>query len=198
MSDQELDALMQRHSRPVGDLTAALRDKIKRYCSLEAERQNLEERLDQIKKAQADMASRQLPDLFAELGVTRMDLEAQGNMPAYEAILKDYYRASIPASWSAEQKDAAFAVLEKKGLSGLVKNTVTARLHRDSAAEARKIVQLLANRGISADLTREVHWQTLTAALREMWESGRRFTISELDAIGAVVGKVVSVKVKES
>ena len=53
----------------------------------------------------------------------------------------------------------------------------------------------LTDRGYSPNVHLEVPWNTLTATVRELMKSSRRRpTATELDAIGAYVGKIVKLK----
>src|SRR5262249_55713937 len=85
-----------------------------------------EEQLSHMKEQRSNLEREVLQDQCAEAEITELTIEANENLPAYEAKLVDYYRANIAASWSAERRQAALETLEKLGLAGLLKATVTA------------------------------------------------------------------------
>lgn len=171
-----------------------LRELVRRRGDLKREIDSLEERATELRKKASNMDFVQLPDLFTQLGVRRLDIEAEGNAPAFTATLNPYYKAVIQAGWDDERREEAFALLEDIGLGSLVKWTVTATLGSDAEEKARYVSSLLSADHIPHAVARDISWTTLTAAIREMHESGHQFGDRELRILGATIGKIVKLK----
>jgi len=192
----ELEAAMQRRAIPRDASLEKVRDLIKEKRDADAKVADLEEQLKLARQRIYAIERVELPDLFATIGITNLSIPAAGNLPAYEAKLEPYYKAGIAASWSSERKEAAFAALERLGLSGIIKNLVSVQFNRGERDKAERMVNDLADQGISADLAQSVHWRTLTAAIKELCETNRTPRLADLDCLGADVGRMVNLKEK--
>lgn len=190
----ELAALAAEEVAPQ-DRLVLLRTKVARVRDLRAAVADMEERTKAANKELDDLRFRELPDLFQEVGVARLGLDPDGNLPAYDAELKDHFKANIVADWPPEQREAGFAVLEAHGAEDLIKNTIVVELGRGENVTAEDICRFLGERGIPFTQGRAVSWNTLTSWLKEQVKKyNRTFSAAELDAIGGRVGKVVEAK----
>jgi hypothetical protein len=190
----DLDALMNEDSPTTPDALAAIRAAAIKRRDLGRLREELEHRLTEVNKAAEALERTTLPDLFAAAGVARVDVAAVGNDAAFSAVLQPYYKANIQAAWPAEARDAAFARLDEIGLGDLTKSVVAVTFGRDEGAALRDLVALLDREGVRYAVARTVPWSTLTAAVRDIYESGGRLGDDVLAAIGAVVGRIVKLK----
>jgi hypothetical protein len=190
----DLDALMSADSPTTPDALSAIRAAAIRRRDLGRLRSDLEARLIEVNKAAEALERTTLPDLFAAAGVARVDVAATGNDAAFSAVLQPYYKANIQASWPAEARDAAFAKLDALGLGDLTKSVVTITFGRDEAASLHELIGLLDSECVRYTVARTVPWTTLTAAVRETYESGGNLDDATLAAIGAVVGRIVKLK----
>lgn len=189
-----LAALAAEEAAPV-DRLALVRIKVARVRDLRVELLDLDARQKAANKELDDLRFRELPDLFQEVGVARLGLDPEGNLPAYDAEMKDYFKANIVADWPPEQREAGFAVLEAHSAGDLVKTTITVELGRGEVDLAAGVCRTLDEMGVSYKRAQRVDWNTLTAWLREQVTKYRRqFSAAELDAIGGRVGKVVEAK----
>ena len=194
MSD--IDNLVRQHAVTADDKIELLQDLILSRRQMDLEKSDLEERLKQLNEKIQNMDFERLPEAFAMAGVDHIGVAAQGNFPACEAKLKDYYRANIAAGWEPERRDVAFKRLDDLGLGALVKYAVTCQFDRGERVKAEKLMKTLEDKGIGAKMLKEVHWKSLTGAIREMCETNRKPSDGALDEIGAYVGKIVDIKVK--
>jgi hypothetical protein len=190
----DLDALMSDDSPTTPDALSAIRAAAIKRRDLGRLRVDLEARLIEVNKAAEALERTTLPDLFAAAGVARVDVDAVGNDAAFSAVLQPYYKANIQAAWPPEARDAAFAVLDDLGLGDLTKSVVAVTFGRDEAAALRDLVALLDREGVRYTVARTVPWSTLTAAVRDIYDSGGRLGDDVLAAIGAVVGRIVKLK----
>jgi hypothetical protein len=208
-SDLDHIPLNQRPSADLAALAAAegmpeerlvrLRAKVARVRDLRVEVAEMAERTREANKELQDLEFRELPDLFQELRLSRLGLDPAGNLPAYDAELKDYFKANIVADWPPEQREAGFAVLVSHGAADLIKNTIVVELGRGDNDTAGLITKFLQAYSIPYNLVPAVAWNTLTAWLKDqVKKKGVTFTTAELDAIGGRVGKVVEAKPRKT
>ena len=166
---------------------AAQRDDQQVLADLEARRKETQARID---KRRFDT----LPALLMAAGTDQVGLPAAGNLPAYDARLKPYYRANIAAEWPDERRQAAYDLLEAKGGGDIVKCVVSVEFNREELETARALAQQLSAAGLFPTLKRAVQWNTLTAWFREQVEAHHGFTGAEMEALGATHGHQVELK----
>lgn len=167
-------------------LVSTLRDLDQQIADLDERRALLAAKVDEIRK-------KTLVDLMATLGLRKIAIEPSGNSPGYEATLRAFYKASIPADWPQDRQDAAFNWLEQAGDGDLIKHTFTVALSRDDYKIAAKVRKALEKMAVQYDERRAVHHGTLTAWLKEQVGDKKRTGIP-LDVLGAIVGQQVDVK----
>lgn len=173
------------------DRLEALRVVIREVRDLEADNISLAERIEENRKRIGLLTSKQLVDLFGQAQVLRMDLEAEGNHPAYKAERVAYYKASISAEWPPEKQSAAFTELEKFGAADLIRTQIIIELPRGQLFKARKLEERLTKAGYSYSRRLAVPWNTLTAWWRERHEKFPNEPKPRAEVIGAVAGELV-------
>lgn len=166
---------------------AAQRDDQKELVDLEARRKETQARID---KRRFDT----LPALLMAAGTDQVGLPATGNLPAYDAKLKPYYRANIAAEWPGEKREAAFDLLEHKGGGDIIKCVVSVEFNREEIEQAHTLMEQLENHNYRPVLRRAVQWNTLTAWFKEQVEARVAFTGDEIEALGAARGHQVELK----
>ena len=177
------------------DRLDAVRVAVERVRELRLEAAALTQRLAEVNAEVGRLTRRELVDMFLAAPVTRLDVPASGNKPAFEARLRPFYKAVISAEWEEPRRAAALAVLEEHHASDLVKTTFTVAMGRGEREEAKRLRDLLAKLRVPFQEKLDVPWNSLTAWLRERYErSGKTLTPGELEKIGAVVGQVVEVE----
>jgi hypothetical protein len=182
-----------RHKVSNEDKLQALRAVLRRRRDLGRALGDLENRIAELKTQRHDMDTRLLPGLFMDAGVDHLGIPAKGNEPAMDAVMSDFYRASIPMDWPADRKDAAFAKLSALGLDGVIKRVVETAFSPGDK-KWKKLIALLEKAGFSFSVRDNVHWKTLTAAIQELCEEGKRPSAGDLDTLNAFVGKIVVIK----
>ena len=174
------------------DKLEAVRDQLRKSRDTELEIADLTEKLEALNKVQNLRIHEELPALFQEIGIDKLGIGAEGNLPAYDASLSPYYKASISAEWPQERQDAAFDWLEKEGHGDLIKNMFVVQLGRGDEKKAKKLRGLLEKAGYEFENKRAVPWNTLTAFVKEQVEVKQK--TPNLELIGATVGKIVKLK----
>lgn len=189
-----LRAIEQTPELHNADKLDQLRSSASHLADLQAEKSYLEERLADVGRQITEMRTRTLPDLLTDAGLTRIDIAAHGNMPAQEAVRKDYYSAGIAAKWPEERKAISYKYLEETGAGDLIKTTITLDIDRLKRAEARALEEQLVAQGWRPVVRLSVNPQTLTAWLKEQVQAG---VMPDLEKIGGSVGSIVDLKAKK-
>jgi len=177
------------------DQLTTLRARVARVRELRLEISDLEQRLKIANTEITQLTRAELPDAFGEAGINHLGLEASGNLPAYEAKLKPFYKAVISAEWEPDRQASAFELLEERGAADLVKTTLTAELGRGERELAKAVRAAMVAAGVVPQEKLAVSWNTLTAWLKEAIEKRKEeFSAGELEKLGAQVGRVVEVR----
>lgn len=183
-----------RRAEPETDRLERARSLIRQARDMEIERDGLEERLKEANNALNQLHHKTLPDLFTEVGIDHLGIPAEGNLPAYEAALLPYYKASIAAEWPPEKQAAAFQVLIDKGHGDVIKHRFIVDFPRGDREAAQAFEALLRQNQVSFSQSLAVPWNTLTALVKTETEAERPFGTGELEKIGATVGQIVKPK----
>lgn len=187
----EVAAAMRR--QPVSETTLeSLREEVRKHRDLLLQVQDAEARLKDLKSQLYELESKRLPDLFLQAGVDSVGLPAEGNLPAYDAALKPYYHANIPA----ENRAAAFKWLNDNGFGDIVKTIFKIEFGLGESAPTQKLENQLDALGVAYSKDMNVPWPTLTAWLKERLHK-RDTDLPPLDLFGATVGNVVKLKKRE-
>lgn len=197
---EQTKTLLQRMQEDAEGAADATLDEVRAVLrvarDLEMEVSSLEEKLEEKQKELRALREQRLVELFTKAGVRLMELEPEGNLPAYKATLKPFYKANIAADWPDDKRAAAFNWLIKNEHGDLIKWTFVVELPRDSQEEAERLRHELESLGLDYTEKMAVPHSTLTAWLKEQVE--KKLPLPELELIGAQRGQVVDVKpVKE-
>jgi hypothetical protein len=163
-----------------------VRRKIIELRDLEIETASLEERQKEQSAKILAIKHKELVDLFDEAKITKLGVEASGNLPAYEIEIKPYYHANIPE----DTKDKAFAWLQKNGHGDLIKATYTVAFGMGEEKRRKKFEELLVKGKYEFEYKFGVPWNTLTAFVKEQIEHYRKEP--PLKLFGATVGRVAN------
>ncbi len=168
--------------------TDALRAELVKLRDHENEIVELETRLSEAKAAVRVIKEKTLVDMLDEAGLNGLSLEAEGNLPAFEVKLDDYYHANIPIA----NRDEAFDYLRKTGNADLVKTTFTVAFGLKESAAAERFQRSLEKANIQYSATHGVPWNTLTAWFKSEHKK-KPLTVKAMGLLGATVGRVVNV-----
>ena len=183
--------------RPTKDKLDQVRDAVRHFRDLDLEIHMLEERIKERKVSRYNMMMGTLPEIFMKSGIDSLSLQAEGNLPAYEASLNDYYHANVSTDWDDQQQEEAFDLLNKRKSADIIKHTIEIRFGLKETSLFKKFLALIRpNKEISSRVVvhKSVPWNTLTAMIRETYEKGGEFSDGELRILGATVGKIVKLK----
>lgn len=144
---------------------------------LETQIEEAEIRLKDLKKMQRRQSQEIMPNMMAELEIESFTLDN-----GYKVSIKDTYFASIPEA----NLYACFEWLRGNGLDGIIKTVVAANFGKGEDQEAQKVLDMLTEAGIVADVKSTIHPQTLKSFVKERITKGLEF---DLDLFGATVMK---------
>jgi hypothetical protein len=179
-------------AQPVDEATLeVIRNKVREARSLEVEIETLNERTSEKNKELSTIRHETLPEMFAAVGIDTLGVPAEGNYPAYDCKLANFYRANIPTSWSPEKRKEAFDYIEKSGDGDLIKTEYVVLLPRGERKNAKALEAFLKKSKLEYTVDMSIPWATLTAYVKERIE--KHGDVLPLDKLGAQVGMVVKV-----
>lgn len=141
----------------------------------------------ELQKRRNEILGKVLPDLMDEKKIEAVRVDGR----TFEVA--PYFKASIPS----DNPDPGHDWLEAHGHGDIIKNTIVVTLPRDSEEMAKKIETYVRQNFQEAivERKRQVPWASLTAWLKELWNSGDpNKVLPPLDIMGATIGRVVKVK----
>lgn len=169
-----------------GPLLEQIRDYLRELRQLLLEKESLEERVDTVKHRIKEICEDKLITLYSAAHITNLDLEAEGNLQAYNAQRKPFYAASIPK----DKELQAFAWLQNNGHADIVKTTITVALGMKERVTAIKVENYLDKNGIDYSSKLAVHASTLKAFVKNEIKAGH---VIPRDLLGVYVGETVEV-----
>lgn len=183
-------AQMKQRKPPAEDALEKVRDVVRRYRDRQGEVADLTERLRRAEEELSTLRLQTLPDMMDALGIDQIGLPAEGNLPAFDAKVRNYYRAHIPvdAPWAPD----AYQWLDKNGHGDLIKTQIVVDIPRGDRELAKKIEEALNKRGVPYTSRLSVHHGTQTAWLKEQVEKYGR--TPPLQTIGGTVGRIAEPK----
>lgn len=134
-------------------------------------------KLKNLKEYHRKQSQEIVPNMMAELEINSFELDN-----GYKVSIKDSYFASIPEA----NLYACFEWLRGNGLDGIIKTVVAANFGKGEDQEAQKVLDMLTEAGVVADVKSTIHPQTLKAFVKERIIKGLEF---DLDLFGASVVK---------
>ena len=163
----------------------------KEFVEIGLNMEELEKQLKVLKERKSQIESREIPDLFGEIGVDVIGLPDDN----CDVIVKPYYKANIPASWDPDRREQAFRWLDENGHGDVISVTVSVDFQRGEKALADELVNLIRTKFSGANshqvkTVMGVPWTTLTALVKEQVEQGEAIP---LDTLGATVGQVAKI-----
>lgn len=180
-------------SIPSDDSLTRARRKAQELVDAERLRDELEQKLRDANVRLWDLKMREVPDLFAELGVDSLGLPGAG----VDVEIGPYCKANISADWDTERREAGFEHLDALGAGDIVKNTITVTFPRGHDAERAEWLERVRGLNFSFEQpelveARFVPWNTLTAFVKEQVQRGN--TDLDLEKLGAQVGTIAIIK----
>lgn len=186
MSDaDEFDVGAEGAAKAAPDALVRLTDCAEQIATLEATLAEYEEMAYTTKQALQNLKTKTMPDIMIEIGVEAITHDG------VEYKLSDFVSGSLPKD--PEKRKHAFELLiEEYHAGSLIKTDVSVQFSREQYDDAVKLFKRLHDdEGLPADLSTDIHNQTLLKFARERLEEGLPL---DLDALGLYTGKVVKYK----
>lgn len=174
------------------DKLEEIRNDLRRARDLEVETAALTERLAAVQDELQTLLTARIPEKFEALQIDKLGLLPEGNLPGYDAQLRPFYKAAIPAAWPVDKQEKAFVYLEKNDAGDLIRATFAVELPRGSEKQQATLRKALEKTGLPFTERRSVNHNTLTAWVKEQIE--KHATMPDLETLGARVGKIINLK----
>lgn len=172
---------------PPADQLERVRDAARRLRDLYQEKENLSARATEVQAKITAMETAELVDLFNEVKVPAISIEANGNAPAADFEKQPFYSAKIPEGRDEE----AMGWFEAEGHGDLIKTSFTIAFGMGERKTAVKLQAFLDKAAIEYGSKVGVHAGSLLAFVKKELQAGRKIP---LDLLGAYVGEIVKMK----
>lgn len=189
MSDDFLDYINAEMSQvsATPDRLTRVRAMAEQVRQLEQTREELEERLSDIKNRLRILLERDLVKLMGECNMSSFVLDTDGNNPPLQFDKMTFYSAKIPEDKEME----AFQWFHDNGHGDLVKTEIKLSFGMNERDQAEKLERALADKHYDYNSKLSVHAATLKSFVKSEVEAGRAIP---LDLLGAYVGETVKLK----
>lgn len=137
-----------------------------RLLKLDTEMKITKERLRKLQEID-------IPDYMQELGLSKVELSTGEQIS---------FKDDVRLEWDALKKEKAFEWLEQNEFGGLIKTEVTTSFGKGELDAAKALLARLTEEGAQVALSRDVHYQTMCAFLREQIEKGEAIPLEEWGA----------------
>lgn len=151
---------------PNDDRLKRVSELAEKQIALEDEVAAIEEALEAKKKQLFDVANYDLPNAMTEVGIKEFKL-----VDGQKVTVKPYYAAKI----DDDNRQSCHNWLEEHGHADIIKHQIGINFGKGESEESAQVISFLKEHGFSYTDKEGVHYQTLTAFVREMIETGREF-----------------------
>jgi hypothetical protein len=188
MSEKELlDAIAAEPfpQKPVDTIT--IRRKAVELRDFYLQKAELENRIKEVSRKITDVERHELIDMFDNAGISGIDVDADGNHPAFRAERSTVYGAKIPD----ERRLEALQWFEQTGHGDLVKSVITIQFGMQEHEERLRVMKILSNNGVEYYTNESVHHMTLKAFIKGELQKSH---VIPMDLLGAYVFDEVKIK----
>lgn len=188
MSEKELlDAIAVDPLPPKSSDTTTIRKKAVELRDYYLQKNDLENQLKEIGKKIVHVERHELIDMFDDAGISGIDVDADGNHPAFRAERSTVYGAKIPD----DKRMEALQWFEQSGNGDLVKSVITIQFGMQEHEERLRVMKLLSENGVEYYTNESVHHMTLKAFVKSEVKLGH---VIPMDLLGAYVFDEVKIK----
>lgn len=184
--NQELLDAIEHEEKEVVDLTV-MRQKAVELRDEYLRKNELEELLNKASERIKTIERNELPEMFTKAGISGIDIEADGNLPAFRAELGTVYTAKIPD----ELRQDAFQWFEQQGYGDLVKSVINITFGMQEHEKRLFVMKLLSDNNIEFYNNESVHNSTLRAFVKREIRAGH---VVPRDLLGVYIFDEVKIK----
>lgn len=142
---------------------STISDLCRSYKILEGQIEDLEQKLTEYKEQFRLLREERLPAAMKEAGTLQFTT-SEGR----KVTVKPFYTGTISESRAQE----AFAWLKEHGHDDIIKNDVVVKFGKGNDELAKSVVTELVSKGLDVNAKKYVHYQTLSAFIKERITSG--------------------------
>ena len=168
------------------DLTE-IRKKASELWDRYREKTELEERVKNLNSRIQAIERNELPEMFTQVGMSSITVEAMGNRPAFIAERGTVYTAKIPD----DKRMEAFQWFEQQGHGDLVKSEISIIFGMQEHENRLRVMKLLSDNNVEYYTNESVHHMTLKAFVKREILAGH---IVPRDLLGVFVFDEVKIK----
>lgn len=195
--DPDLIAAMNQDADkpPSESSLEAVRDKIRELRDLEFSNMNYEQQIKDNNEKIYELKHKTIVDMFDELKITNLGVNADGNLPQYDIKLKPHYYARLPDPEKDDEKDLFNKAIEwfkKHKHEDLLKTTFTISFGLREGKGMKAFTALLKKAKVQYSVKFGIPWNTLESWLREQVEGKK--PLPPLELIKGEVGRVAKVQ----
>lgn len=170
------------------DKLERVRDEVRKLRDLEKSNEDLTNQIAENNAAIRLLKEKTLVEMMDKVGINSIGVNAEGNHPAYNIELGEYFHARIPD----ENQERAYAWLKQTKNEDLIQTKYTVSFGRGDAKAAAKFEKLLIKSKEAYDRKESVPWNTFEAFLRGEFKK-KPLSQKIMDMLGASSGRVVKV-----
>jgi hypothetical protein len=163
-------------------------------------------RASQLKEEVFKIKTEEIPALMDQLNVSEVKMKdgsrvsikplVQASLPSEGAILK--CKDGQARHEMRERLKRGFAFLRKSGAAALIKTLLKADFGKDAEAKAAKAIATLKKLGVQAEVSKNVHPQTLTAWVRERLEDGKPVDMETFKVFSGQIAEITTPNTEET
>jgi hypothetical protein len=167
------------------DSVNSITQKCDELQKLQAEAEQLEEKLSSIKSKARDYEERIIHEMMQEAGVSKLELK-----DGTKVEVKPFYAAKIPES----RVEEAFSWLRTNGHEDLIKNTITTQFDKGQDNQVSELINVCEKFGFNYNQKQKVEPMTLKAFVRDQVENGKELPF---DMFGVYIANKTKITNKE-
>lgn len=163
------------------DKLEACRAKVKEMRDKTKEVEDAQARIKELNKQIAQIRDHDLVGLFDEAKIDSLGVPAEGNQPAFEVELEEYFHANIPKGNEA----GAYEWMKKTKNEDMIKTSYTIEFGLGESKDCAKFEKALDKMGCGYDKKQGVPWNTLTSFVKGEFKAKRPLTAKVMGLLGA-------------
>lgn len=174
-------------SLPTSDLMNMLSARATELMHIEVRISQIKAEEQELLDRRQELSTRVLPEIMDQAMVDRIGIPGMLS----DVILEPHFHANIKSEWPDDKRNLAFAKLEELGGGSMIRTTVEVSFQRGEYELAKDLVSHIQRwnglQGREVRMNSSVPWNSLTAFIKDAFESGRKAL--PLEELGARISR---------